>query len=249
MRSRRLKPGPDPESYRADLAFVHDAGFGELARRATPELIERLRLGGISGDGLVVELGCGSGISAERFVRAGYDVLGVDVSRAMLSLARRRVPSARFVRASLHELEIPPCQAVVALGEAIAYVPVRGRAPSLARLFAKVARALPPGGLFVFDLISKSGPPLASRGFRSADDWAVLSETRERGAKLERHITTFRRKGALFQRSVELHAQRLVDPAEIARMLRRAGFRVSRGDAYGKVKLLPRRVAFIALKR
>ena len=46
--------------YAADLAFVHDRGFGELAAAAAGELVSRMRLAGASG-GLVVDLGCGSG--------------------------------------------------------------------------------------------------------------------------------------------------------------------------------------------
>jgi 2-polyprenyl-3-methyl-5-hydroxy-6-metoxy-1,4-benzoquinol methylase len=42
---------------------------------AAPIVIERLRKSRISS-GLVIELGCGSGILAERLNAAGYDVLG-----------------------------------------------------------------------------------------------------------------------------------------------------------------------------
>lgn len=230
------------------MAFVHHVGFGELARRAGPELVARLRAAGI-GRGRVVELGCGSGILAARLVRAGYEVVGVDVSPAMLRLARRAAPKARFVAASLHDFELPPCDAVIALGEGLAYVPVRGRMPSLARLFARVATALRPGGLFAFDLIVRDErTPLAARGFREGRDWAVLSEVSERGARLERRITTFRKLGSSYRRSHEVHAQRLVDPKEIARQLRAAGFAVTLAGAYGEVELLPRRKAFFATR-
>lgn len=236
------------DHYGADLAYIHDAGFGALARRAGPALVAELRARGIRR-GLVVELGCGSGILAARLGRAGYDVLGVDVSPAMLRLAKRAAPGACFVRASLHEFPLPRCEAVLALGEGLAYVPVRGRAPSLRRLFARVARALRPGGLFAFDLIVKGGSPrLDARGFRATRDWAVLSEVQERGARLERRITTFRRVGASYRRSVETHVQRLVRRDEVTSLLRGAGFRVSTVRAYGKVELLPRRLAFFATR-
>lgn len=236
------------DHYGADLAYIHDAGFGALARRAAPALVAELRARG-TRRGLVVELGCGSGILAARLGRAGYDVLGVDVSPAMLRLARRAAPGARFVLASLHEASLPPCEAVLALGESLAYVPLHGRAPSLGRLFARVARALRPGGLFAFDLIVKDGGPrLDARGFRAARDWAVLSEVRERGARLERRITTFRRVGASYRRGEERHAERLVRSADVVSLLRAAGFRVRTARAYGKAELLPRRLAFFATR-
>src|SRR5215218_7480954 len=99
--------------YGPDLAHVHDVAFGDWARDAAPFVLARLREAGIE-DGLVVDLGCGSGIWA-----AG--VLGVDGSAEMLALARSRAPGARLRRGSLHEVELPPCVAVTAVGECVNY--------------------------------------------------------------------------------------------------------------------------------
>jgi 2-polyprenyl-3-methyl-5-hydroxy-6-metoxy-1,4-benzoquinol methylase len=77
--------------YGEDLAYVHDVAFTDLARNAARTVLKLLRERKIAG-GLVVDLGCGSGVLAERLMRAGYDVLGVDVSGAMLRLARKRAP-------------------------------------------------------------------------------------------------------------------------------------------------------------
>ena len=52
------------DNYREDLAYIHDAGFGALARSAAPVLLEDLRRRGVDG-GLVIDLGCGSGILSE----------------------------------------------------------------------------------------------------------------------------------------------------------------------------------------
>lgn len=42
--------------YRSDLAYIYDAGFGDFARNATPELLAILRRAGIRR-GLVVDMG------------------------------------------------------------------------------------------------------------------------------------------------------------------------------------------------
>ena len=97
--------------YGRDLAYVHDAGFLQLARAATPFAIELLRSRG-AGEGRVVELGCGSGESARELTDAGFSVLGIDASRAMVELARSRAPGARFRVGSWADAEIPPCDAV-----------------------------------------------------------------------------------------------------------------------------------------
>src|SRR5579864_4187654 len=97
--------------YTEDLAFIHDAGFSDLARAAAAEVIRIMRARSIQG-GLVVELGCGSGIGARELVRAGYQVFGVDISPAMIRLARRRAPGAKFVGGSMLRVKLPRCAAV-----------------------------------------------------------------------------------------------------------------------------------------
>ncbi len=94
--------------YGPDLAHVHDVAFGDWVREAAPFVLARLRESGIE-EGLVVDLGCGSGIWAAELLGAGYEALGVDASAEMLApgsdrdrctmsscrRARRSPPSAR----------------------------------------------------------------------------------------------------------------------------------------------------------
>src|SRR5262245_52686434 len=83
------------EWYAEDLAYIHDVVFGDDAIRSAPGLLEILHRSRISG-GLVVDLGCGSGLWAEQLVRANYQVLGIDLSEPMIKIARKRVPAAVF---------------------------------------------------------------------------------------------------------------------------------------------------------
>jgi methylase of polypeptide subunit release factors len=66
-------------SYGQDLAYIHDAGFGLVAKNAIPVIVDTLQKQGFAR-GLVVELGCGSGITAKGLTEEGYDVLGIDQS-------------------------------------------------------------------------------------------------------------------------------------------------------------------------
>lgn len=91
------------EAYGRDLAHVHDLGHGDFARDAAPGVLALITDAGIH-DGLVVDLGCGSGIWAAALVEAGYDVVGVDQSAALLQIARERAPAARFVHGSLFDV-------------------------------------------------------------------------------------------------------------------------------------------------
>ena len=108
------------EAYREDLAYIHDAGFGDVAAAASEWLIQELRRKEIAR-GTVTDLGCGSGVLAANLVQAGYSVLGVDISPAFVAMARRRVPSAEFVVESFLSVDIPTSVAVVAAGEVLNY--------------------------------------------------------------------------------------------------------------------------------
>ena len=84
------------DAYRDDLAHIHDAGFGGFAQAAAPVLDWRRSSQRGIKDGLVIDLGCGSGILSRAISQAGYDVLGIDISEAMIAMARQRVPRGRI---------------------------------------------------------------------------------------------------------------------------------------------------------
>ena len=238
--------------YREDLAYIHDARFGEIARSAAPVLLSALERAGLE-DGLVVDLGCGSGIFAEPIAAAGYDVLGVDVSRPMLRLARRRVPEATFRRRSLHDVELPRAVAVAGIGECFNYFvdrPISER--GLASLFRRIHRALLPGGVLLFDMAAPGrvlGAAPAKTHFE-ASDWAILvtaEEDRKRNL-LTRRITSFRRAGSRYWRSEEVHYQKLVGKVVVMRLLREAGFRVRSLPGYGELRFPRGLVGYLGSK-
>jgi SAM-dependent methyltransferase len=240
-----------PTAYAKDLAYIHHVGFGDFARDAAPGLLRLLPAA--RGDGRqVIDLGCGSGIWAAALLRAGYRVTGLDPSSGMLSLARQVAPGAQFVRASAYDFEFPACDAVTAIGEVLSYLPPGAKtAPSLPRLFRRIAGALRPGGLFVFDLIvTTPGRPMAYRTWRSGGDWGILADVSEQPARrrLVREITTFRRVGARYRQAHETHVVRVCSRAAIERMLRQAGFSVRVLRRYDAARLASRRLAFVARK-
>jgi len=108
------------QGYQEDLAYIHDVGFGAFSSESAPGLLEILHQKGIE-KGLVVDLGCGSGIWAKALTQAGYEVLGIDISDAMLDLAREKAPKAKFQNASLLRVELPKCDAVTSIGECLNY--------------------------------------------------------------------------------------------------------------------------------
>jgi 2-polyprenyl-3-methyl-5-hydroxy-6-metoxy-1,4-benzoquinol methylase len=237
----------DERLYAADLAFIHNAAFGEFARRTAPEIIRILRRAGISS-GLLVEAGCGSGILASRLTGAGYELFGFDQSPAMIRMARASAPRAILRVASLARAAIPPCRAVVAAGEVISYVRRREAAAFIRRVHA----ALEARGLFLFDFIEsgvhRTYPPRMIAG----DGWSLVAgaDLDASGRVLTRRLAAARDAGGgRCRRTKETHRVRIYSRKEIARTLSAAGFAFTMRRRYGRYRLLPGDVVVIARKR
>lgn len=129
---------PSAPYYRRDLALVHHLGFGFHADKVAPgilSLLEPIR----HRSGLVVELGCGSGLLTRYLLDAGHRVIATDASPAMLALAHGTAPEVeRFVELVLPDDAIPTCDAVVAVGHPFSYLPDE---ESIDRAFVAAARA------------------------------------------------------------------------------------------------------------
>src|SRR5689334_14245027 len=65
--------------YGDDLASLHNLHYSIFVTEAAPGAIRMLRAAGIKG-GLVCDLGCGGGQLSAALLKAGYEVVGVDLS-------------------------------------------------------------------------------------------------------------------------------------------------------------------------
>ena len=238
------------EWYRKDLAYIHDIGFRSYVLQAIPGILAILKQHGIQ-DGLIVDLGCGSGLSAQELVRAGYRVLGVDISAAMIEIARCRVPLAEFQVESFFNVEIPNCSAVISIGECFNYL-FDPDHPTLTQMFQNIYDALIPGGVFIFDIAEPGQLSCATpvKSFTEGEDWIVLVEKQEDPDQhiLTRRIITFRQVGNDYRRDDEVHCQRLYTAAEISTMLQQVGYQVEIQRCYGQFALPNAHATFVARK-
>jgi SAM-dependent methyltransferase len=126
------------------LAPTYDEHFGVPHRRAYDdlawELVRRLLP---AGPGRVVDVGCGVGRWARRFVDLGHAVVGIEPAPAMAALAREHLASARFelVEQVMEEVHLPAGQAdlVLAMGS-LQY------AEEPEQVLPRLARWVRPGG-------------------------------------------------------------------------------------------------------
>ncbi|HEX2831561.1 MAG TPA: class I SAM-dependent methyltransferase [Thermoanaerobaculia bacterium] len=222
--------------YRDDLAYIHHAGFSEFAESAAPGLLELLWQRGVR-DGLVVELGCGSGILARELTRAGFDVLGFDASPAMIELARATAPRARFAVGTFDAIDLPPCNAIVAMGEVLNY----GTFDGVRQLVANAKTRL-----MIFDVAERDSYPLYDERRVDGDDWSVIAIKESDGTHLTRRVLTFRAIEGEMRRDEEVHVLELYDRAALRALLREQRFRVTIRRSYRTRRLPKGHAVYIA---
>jgi SAM-dependent methyltransferase len=124
--------------YNRDLAYIQAAAFGKLAQSAAPEIIRRLESASVQIR-RVVDGGCGAGPLTAALANAGFQVTGIDTSAELLSIARTAVSKAHFLHRSVYKVQIPSCEAIVALGETLTYHEEPASADSLVESFFRRA--------------------------------------------------------------------------------------------------------------
>ena len=96
-----------------------------------------------SGSGPVADVGCGPGRATAHLASLGLDVFGVDLSPAMVDVARRAHPGLRFEEGSITAMS----QKDGALGGIVAWYSIIHTPPEqLPATFAEFRRVLAPGG-------------------------------------------------------------------------------------------------------
>ena len=104
-------------------------------------------------DGLVLDLGCGTGNMTEILASSGYDMIGVDNSEEMLDIAmEKRIESGNdilYLLQDMREFELyGTVKAVVSICDSINYITEE---EDLEKVFRLVNNYLDPKGIFIFD--------------------------------------------------------------------------------------------------
>ena len=139
------------EAY-TSFAYVYDTfmdvPYGEWARHIREKLCEH----GVT-DGIVLDLGCGTGTMTERLAGYGYDMIGVDNSEEMLELAmEKKTESGYDILYLLQDMRgfelYGTVRAVVSVCDSVNYIT---EPDELEEVFRLVNNYLDPKGIFLFD--------------------------------------------------------------------------------------------------
>ena len=204
-------------------------------------------------DGLVLDLGCGTGKLTRLLAKAGYDMIGVDNSEEMLEIAREAEDTCDaddicdveeeaagngnfednacnrilYLLQDMRSFELyGTVRAVVSICDSMNYILEED---DLREVFRLVNNYLDPAGIFIFDLNTLYK-------YRDILGETTISENREEGSFIwdnyydeetginEYDLTLFiREDGELYRKYEETHYQRAYELETIKRLLAEAG--------------------------
>ncbi len=185
--------------------------------------------------GRVVDWGCGEGSAARIFAAAGWEVLGIDQSNAMLALARQHTDqpeTLRYQQGDLREpLLAPHALLATAFYDTVNYLASQ---EELQAGWQTMAQSVMPGGFVIVDVNTAYEYATTWRGqyviVTDTADTLVLNQLRynARTGLARGRIIWFAREieNDVWRRGSELHLQRAHTDTEIVEAIEQAGLKL-----------------------
>ena len=184
-------------------------------------------------DGLVLDLGCGTGTMTELLAADGYDMIGMDNSEEMLEIAReKQIKSGHeilYLLQDMREFELyGTVRAIISACDCVNYVT---EDEDLLQVFRLVNNYLDPEGLFLFDFNTRYK-------YETVLGEQVIAEDREDCSFIwdnyydqeeqinEYELTLFvkcRQEEDLYRKYQEVHFQRAYTLEEIKTLIEKSG--------------------------
>lgn len=182
-------------------------------------------------DGLVLDLGCGTGSMAEMLASSGYDMIGVDNAEEMLEIAmEKKVESGHdilYLLQDMREFELyGTVKAVVCVCDSMNYLLEE---EDLAEVFSLVHNYLDQDGIFIFDMNTLYK-------YRDLIGDATICENREHESFIwencfdeessinEYALTLFvEQESGLYARYEEFHYQRAYELEKVEELIKASG--------------------------
>lgn len=216
--------------------FMDNIPYGEWCKY----VLDLLNKYGII-DGIVLDLGCGTGTFTEMLAHAGYDMIGIDNSEEMLNIAIEKRAESGFdilyLLQDMREFELyGTVAAIVSICDSMNYIL---NYEELVKVFSLINNYLDPEGIFIFDLNTKykyeellGDTTIAENRETSSFIWDNYYY-KEEGIN-EYELTLFiQKKDRLYEKYVETHYQKVYSLNEIQSALDEAGLKfITAYDAF-----------------
>lgn len=214
------------------FADIYDVfGSEDFCLALTSHILDALECYRLPVGAQVVDVACGTGVITVELARAGYDMIGIDLSEHMLGHARQRADKAgmdiAFHRMDMRTFRLQervPC--ITCTHDSLDHL---FEDEELDLAFEHCITALRPGGLFLFDMNRWSGiRHLNGRTvFVETDDKSGAYHLIAEDQTLETNIVGFIQvQGNLYERFDETLYQRCYSDEEIEQRLEMFGMEV-----------------------
>lgn len=230
------------EAY-TTFAAVYDMFMDNVPYEEWADFIyKELKSEGIT-DGLVLDLGCGTGTMTRLLSDKGFDMIGVDASDEMLQVAmagsleagQSESNAILYLCQDMREFELyGTVKAVVSVCDSMNYITDEA---DFLHVLTLVNNYLDPDGLFIFDLNTPWHymEELADNTFaESREDAAFIWDNyfdKESGIN-EYELTLFQKaEDGLFARNCECHYEKAYSLEEVKKLLEKAGMEFVRAYA------------------
>ena len=213
-----------------NLAVSYDRRTNDVDYEATVAFYyEILKQEGLSPR-TAVDLACGTGSVTAILARKGLQVIGVDMSEEMLTVASQKAGEAGvfpwFICQSLQRLRLP--KAVDLAVCALDSLDYNTNPDDCREAIHRVYKYLNPGGIFIFDVNTPEKlRAMDGQVFLDEDDDVYCvwrGEFNEQTNICSYGMDLFQRKGNLWERSFEEHCEYAYSAEQLAGYLKAAGF-------------------------
>lgn len=230
------------EAY-SGFAAVYDMFMDNIPYEEWCEYLSGLLKENGVTEGLVLDLGCGTGTLTELLADRGYDMIGVDLSEEMLQIAMdKRASSGKdilYLLQDMREFELyGTVRAVVSICDSMNYLM---EYEDLVQVFSLVNNYLDPGGIFIFDLNTiykyetlMGDQTIAEDREESSFIWDNFYDEEEQVNEYDLSLF-IREESGLYRKYTETHYQKAYSLDTVKKALLEAGMEfVNAYDAFTK---------------
>ena len=135
----------------------------------------------------ILEIGCGTGQLAKRFLKDKYAYTGIDVSMPMLEIARKDLPAHHFHQMDMRAIKLSTkFDGVIITARSISYILSNN---DVLATFHAIKKVLTNGGVLIFDFIdAKSFIPAINEKEIISHEVDIDNVTYKRESIFEKHI-------------------------------------------------------------